>query len=245
MLLSSDTAGLKFLANAFLLLHPRDLKACRLVCREWNKFIKDEVWGSSKGRKELTKKLVDRWLSFDAMPVELRQVPKHGETYNGEERHDFTHHEKNIFCNNRNIFIGQSNGVVTVYCINSGAVVDHLLPGDRVLDGRVALSGKEGIVASAVMLDPQRCVGTIWSSKGEMSVLGNYLLVPNCLNNGHSDCEFSIWRFAIASDSKVVALMHCDEHISVSLVIARKTGENIWESNTLYSDDDDEGPMGH
>ena len=58
-------------------------------------------------------------------------------------------------------------------------------------DKRVFLSGREGMVASAVMLDPRRCVGTIWSSKGEMIVLGNYLLVPNCLNNGHTDCEFS------------------------------------------------------
>ena len=83
--------------------------------------------------------------------------------------------------------------------------------------------------------------GTIWSTKGEMCVLGNYLLVPNYLKNanGHFDCEFSIWGFAIASDSKVVASMRCDEHFSVSLVIARKTGDNIWESNTLYSRDDD------
>ena len=90
------------------------------------------------------------------MPVELRQVPKHGETYYREEHDSFTqlHHVKNIFCNNRNIFVGQSNGVVTVYCINSGAVVDHLLPGERVLDQRVALSGREGMVTSAVMLDP-------------------------------------------------------------------------------------------
>ena len=121
VLLESDTAGLKFLANASLLLDPGDLKTCRLVCREWNKFIKDEVWGSSKGKKELTKKLADRWLSVDAMPVELRQVPKHGETYYREEHDSFTqlHHVKNIFCNNRNIFVGQSNGHCLLHQLRS------------------------------------------------------------------------------------------------------------------------------
>ena len=58
--LLDDGGGRQFLASCFLLLEPKDLKACRLVCSAWNEFIEEEVWSSQAGRSILTKKLVNR-----------------------------------------------------------------------------------------------------------------------------------------------------------------------------------------
>ena len=45
-----------------LLLDPSDLKSARLVCRNWDRFIKTQLWGSDKaGRKQLEKRLERRW----------------------------------------------------------------------------------------------------------------------------------------------------------------------------------------
>ena len=45
----------------FVLLNPSDLKSARLVCKDLDKYIKDEVWGSVWGRNQLSKKLERRW----------------------------------------------------------------------------------------------------------------------------------------------------------------------------------------
>ena len=56
-----DEGPRKFLANCFLLLTPAEIKACRLACKQWNKFIVDDVWKSKRGRKQLDQKLEHRW----------------------------------------------------------------------------------------------------------------------------------------------------------------------------------------
>ena len=55
-----DEGACKFVADCFLLLTPAEIKACRLVCKEWNEFIVDRVWKSKSGRERLGQKLVQR-----------------------------------------------------------------------------------------------------------------------------------------------------------------------------------------
>ena len=55
-----DEGARKFVADCFLLLTPAEIKACRLVCKEWNEFIVDDVWKSKSGRKRLDQKLEHR-----------------------------------------------------------------------------------------------------------------------------------------------------------------------------------------
>ena len=59
-LLLLDAGLRKFVANCFLLLNPEEIKACRLVCKEWNEFIVADVWKSKSGRERLGQKLVQR-----------------------------------------------------------------------------------------------------------------------------------------------------------------------------------------
>ena len=60
-LLLRDEGAHKFLADCFLLLTPEEIKACRLVCKEWSEFILENLWKSKPGRKKLEQKLVHRW----------------------------------------------------------------------------------------------------------------------------------------------------------------------------------------
>ena len=61
-LLLLDLGFHKFLANCFLLLDPAEIKACRLVCKEWNVFIMNNLWRpGTPGRKKLCQKLEHRW----------------------------------------------------------------------------------------------------------------------------------------------------------------------------------------
>ena len=40
MMQRDEAAGVKFVTECFLLLDPKDLKACRLVSKQWDDFIK-------------------------------------------------------------------------------------------------------------------------------------------------------------------------------------------------------------
>ena len=53
-LLAIGEGGVDFFASCLLHLDPDELKACRLVNRAWDEFIRKEVWGS-KGKRLLLK----------------------------------------------------------------------------------------------------------------------------------------------------------------------------------------------
>jgi hypothetical protein len=59
------------LEQLLLLLGPRDLKACRRVCRRWDAFIREQLWGSKAGRRRLERKAAARWREGDSTMVEL------------------------------------------------------------------------------------------------------------------------------------------------------------------------------
>ena len=43
-MMQMDVGAVRFVTDFFLLLDPEDLKACRLVSKQWDEFIKREVW---------------------------------------------------------------------------------------------------------------------------------------------------------------------------------------------------------
>ena len=135
-LLDQPDPGWRFLRDSLMLLDPKDLKVCRQSCKSLNEFIKSEVWGTEGGKKLVTQKLVNRWMTADARPEELGTV--------GQE-------VANLVCNDQFIFCSDTNGNVDVFSIASGDLVRQLLPDENVAgemeerhSGRVAV--KEGLV---------------------------------------------------------------------------------------------------
>ena len=55
-----DPGYRQFVTNCFLLLDPKEIKACRLVCKEWSVFVMKDLWCSKSGRKKLSQKLAHR-----------------------------------------------------------------------------------------------------------------------------------------------------------------------------------------
>ena len=100
--LLANGGGRPFLVSALLLLDPEDLKACRLVCSAWNKFIEEEVWSSKSARSSLTKKLVYRWKNSEGSLTRGEVVNK-GEV-------------QSIVCNDSHVFLILKTGVVAVFC---------------------------------------------------------------------------------------------------------------------------------
>ena len=47
--------------NIFLNLDPKSLKRARQVCKEWDRLVMVEVWGSEEGRREMENKLDKQW----------------------------------------------------------------------------------------------------------------------------------------------------------------------------------------
>ena len=217
-----------------MLLHPKDLKVCRQVCKSLNKFIKSEAWGTEGGKKLVTQKLANRWMTADARPEELVTV--------GQE-------VANLVCNDQFIFCSDKNGIVDVFSIASGDLVRQLLPDENVageieerISGRVAV--EEGLVASALMRTSDvgfKCCGSIWSTGGEMEMLNNIsfpLPVPDVEGDGGPGGNRRPWiiRFDVCSLTTVVALISGDlfDHRGSSLLVANKE-ETGWECLTLHS----------
>ena len=42
-LMLMDVGARKFVANCLLLLSPEEIKSCRLVCHQWDRFIVDDI----------------------------------------------------------------------------------------------------------------------------------------------------------------------------------------------------------
>ena len=99
-LLAKPDPGWIFFKNCLLLLDPKDLKVCRQVCQSWNMFIKSKVWGSASGKRLLTKKLVNRWMTVEVRSEEVG-----------------TMEPESLVCNDRYIFCGHENGIVDVFSI--------------------------------------------------------------------------------------------------------------------------------
>ena len=114
-LMGNDPGGRSFFASCLLCLNPEELKACRLVSTVWAKFIMDEVWKRSRGRKRLEGKLLKRWKTADPRTVELCQTREPVES---------------LSCNDAYVFCGLPSGKVAVYSFTTGQWVRDLTPGE-------------------------------------------------------------------------------------------------------------------
>ena len=82
-------------------------------------FIKSKVWGSASGKRLLTKKLVNRWMTVEVRSEEVG-----------------TMEPESLVCNDRYIFCGHENGIVDVFSIASGDFARRLFP-DKNVAGEV------------------------------------------------------------------------------------------------------------
>ena len=152
-LMKLDAGPQKFVADCFLLLQPDELKACRLVCTTWSKFIQKEVWENPRGRERLSRKLVQLWKTADPLPKELGQVRQDTDT--------------SLFCDDRHAFCmdwyGSGDGRVGVYKLSDGAWVTDLTPGMARPDNNhgikpYLLAGGDGVLASVTWWS----IVTVW-----------------------------------------------------------------------------------
>merc|ERR1719187_2116706 len=61
--------------NIFLNLDPRSLKRARQVCKEWDRLVMKEVWGSEEGRREMERRLDMRWREAQPTRIEVLVRP--------------------------------------------------------------------------------------------------------------------------------------------------------------------------
>ena len=118
-MMQMDEGALRFLTDSFLLLDPEDLKACRLVSKQWAEFIKREVWNNEYGKKRLTQMLLQRWMT---------ENPKEEVLFNQEvnlENREIT----NMLCDEEYVYCADSTGKVRMFRLSDGVMERELLPG--------------------------------------------------------------------------------------------------------------------
>ena len=216
-LMENDPGGRSFFASCLLCLNPEELKACRLVNPVWAKFIMDEVWKRSMGRKRLEGKLVERWKAADPRTVELVQT---------RER------VYSMYCNDAYVFCGLPSSKVVVYSFTTGQWLRDLNPGKvKMGHSSARVSGSKTVVAAAL----RDSTVTVWSSQGRMEQL-YYFDATNltCLDTKchHFRADHTIIRAINVVGSKIVLLVHYNEKNKGSLVVISK-GANNWEEKTL------------
>ena len=162
-LLRIGEGGIDFFASCLLYFDPEELKACRLVNRAWDEFIRREVWGRKWKRLLLKEKLLQRWKDVDPAAEEFGPVRMMLDP-------DLVSKEvSSIFCNNYHVFCVLPCGKVGVYCLTTGFWVRDLVPGEAdEAPHETRLAGSDLVVA-AVVWGINKI--TVWSSKKEMEQL--------------------------------------------------------------------------
>ena len=143
----------KFVADCFLLLGPEELKACRLVCTTWSKFIQKEVWNNPRGKERLSEKLVQLWKTADPLPKELGRF---------QVKKGFSH----FFCDDHHFLWGlhDDSGRAWVYKLSDDQpAMTALTPGMARPDNSTGfniLAGSDGVLASVAW----ESIVTVWST---------------------------------------------------------------------------------
>ena len=117
-MMQMDEGAVRFVMNFFLLLDPEDLKACRLVSKQWNEFIKREVWRNQYGKKRLTHKLLQRWMAGN---------PKEEVFFSQEV--NFENQIEDIVCDEEYVYCADSTGKVMMFRLSDGVMERELNPG--------------------------------------------------------------------------------------------------------------------
>ena len=224
-LLSIGEGGTVFFASCLLHLNPDELKACRLVNRTWNEFIRKEVWGSTRRRLQLREKLNQRWKLSDPPLIEV------GEVRNPILGHSEVDTVDSIFCDNSHAFCGLPCGKVGVYCLTTNEWVRNLMPGG-VTEGHneTNVAGSDLVVAAVMKYTD---MVTVWSSKKNMEELF-------CLNARDfpclDDCEHTdrnqVTEIQVVGD-KVFLLRKDREQGKTSLIGIKRIEQTVWETSIL------------
>jgi len=117
-MMQMDEGAVRFVMNFFLLLDPEDLKACRLVSKQWNEFIKREVWRNQYGKKRLTHKLLQRWMAGN---------PKEEVFFSQEV--NFENQIEDIVCDEEYVYCADKTGKVMMFRLSDGVMERELNPG--------------------------------------------------------------------------------------------------------------------
>ena len=211
--LLADGGGQKFLAAALLYLDPDDLKACRLVCSAWDKFIRENVWGLVAGRSVLERRLLNRWRNVEASltMVEIA-VPVYTAVWG-------------LFSNNAHIFLG-SGKVVAVYSLD-GAWIKDLVPVEKMPhDIGYGVFGGKGIVAAAF----SHAV-TLWSSELEMDELFCFEMRkyhPSSPTPNIHQIQVAVDKVAILASKAMT-----DDKGKHFVIALEKNGNGRWNAKTL------------
>ena len=118
MIQTDEAANVRFVMECFLLLDPEDLKACRLVSKQWNEFIKREVWRNQYGKKRLTHKLLQRWMAGN---------PKEEVFFSQEV--NFENQIEDIVCDEEYVYCADKTGKVMMFRLSDGVMERELNPG--------------------------------------------------------------------------------------------------------------------
>ena len=178
-MMQMDAGAVRFVTDFFLLLEPEDLKACRLVSKQWNEFIKREVWRNQYGKKRLTHKLLQRWMAGN---------PKEEVFFSQEV--NFENQIEDIVCDEEYVYCADKTGKVMMFRLSDGVMERELNPGpeDERLDifdpgylGHPKMAAKKDLLAlTGSVRDPVLITIptlTVWntttSSTGEVVFRGD------------------------------------------------------------------------
>ena len=172
-MMQMDVGAVRFVTDFFLLLDPKDLKACRLVSKQWAEFIKREVWNNEYGKKRLTQMLLQRWMT---------ENPKEEVLFNQEvnlENREIT----NMLCDEEYVYCADSTGKVRMFRLSDGVMERELLPGpedeshfdsDAKMAMKKDLLALEGDIPDPVFITSTLTVwNTTTSSTGEVIFRGS------------------------------------------------------------------------
>ena len=118
-MMQMDQGAVRFVTDFFLLLDPEDLKACQLVSKQWAEFIKRELWRNQYGKKRLTQKLVQLWMT---------ENPKEEVLFSQEvnlENQRIT----SMLCDEEYVYCADLTGKVRMFRLSDGVMERELNPG--------------------------------------------------------------------------------------------------------------------
>ena len=220
-MMQMDEGAVRFVTDFFLLLDPEDLKACRLVSKQWAEFIKRELWRNQYGKKRLTQKLLQRWMA---------ENPKEEVLFSQEvnlENQEIT----NMLCDEEYVYCADLTGKVRMYRLSNSVMERELNPGpenERVVDFDPKMAVKKDILAlTGRVRDPVLIkipTLTVWntttSSTGEV------------VFKGGSPRSLIMAMEVVANDKIAIVQGSGDSWRHRSLVLIEKV-DNVWIRKNL------------
>ena len=218
LMMQMDEGAQKFVADLMLLLTPEEIKNCRLVCHQWDNFIKGRLWKEGSGRRLMRQKLEQRWKTVDPVTGQMAEV--------GQSVHALYSDDAHVF-----VIKWPTDCKILVFDLASGQLSGELVPSPQV-ENLYQLAGGKGIVAAHGADSDLSTYVTIWSSLDEMEKIHVFDGKSfNCPNDscGVLDGE-AIYNIHVVG-TKRLAILAFDSS-KASLVTLEK-GDQGWGTKVL------------